>query len=280
MTKPTKTYVRAYDVGRVVAWLQERNVTLPQIASTCDLKVSYLAFTLRKYRTNDKTSRTDETKAKRLYVMMERPIERCGRAYATDAEMQEFRKCVSTLTDAGMTYTHISKETGLDRSTIMRGMSHTLTRASVAKLLSVRSDLAFDAQNGFGRTRSHNRYTTKDRVESYRRHVQARHETDAIAIREWVADNPNGSRTRCARELGWSPQRVINVDNEARIFAESAKRKRVDDELFARYVELRRADPRRSAKSVAAELGIGQRAMTKMNKMMKEMEATHGDTDL
>ena len=280
MTKPTKTYVRTYDVGRVVAWLKERDITLPQIADTCGLKVSYLSFALRKYRTHDMESRTDESKARRLCALTERPIERRGRAHATDAEMREFRKCVSTLRDAGMTLTHIARETGLDRSTIVRGMSETLTCASVAKLLLARSDLAFDAQNGFGQTRSHNRYTTKDRVESYRRHVRDRHETDAVAIREWVADNPNGSRTRCARELGWSPQRVINVDNEAHIFAESTKRRRVDDELFARYVELRRADPRRSAKSVATELGIGQRAMTKMNKMMREMENTHGDTDL
>lgn len=280
MTKPTKTYVRTYDVGRVVAWLKKKNITLPQIADTCGLKTSYLSFVLRKYRTQDMTSRTDENKAKRLYALMEKPIEKRGRTYATATEMQEFRKCVSTLRDAGMTLTHIAHETGLTSSTIVRGMSETLTRASVAKLLSARSDLTFDAQNGFGKARSHNSYTTKNRVESYKRHIRDRHKTDAVAVREWVADNPNGSRTRCAHELGWSPQRVINIDNELHIFDDSVKKKRIDDELFARYVELRRANPKRSAKSVAEELGVGQRAMTKMNKMMREMETTHGDTDL
>lgn len=263
-----KTYVRAYDVGRVVAYLQSCGMTVPQMAETCGIHPQHLASTLHKYRHDDKKSRVSEDIAHRLYKLQTNKCAYAPRAHATDAQMRAFRSLVDNLTASGMTYTHIARETGLDRKTIRKGMSETLTCESVRKLLASRDDLLFDTQNGFGKNRAQNRYAKGDRESSYRKTIDARYERDAKTIRAYLKAHPSATRTRCARDLDWSPQRVINVDARCHLFDERSKKRPIDDEMVARYLKLKRQSPKRSDKSIANELGISQKSTTKIRKTL------------
>lgn len=265
-----KEYVRTYDMGRVIAWLQSRGATIPQIAETCDIDARYLASMLHRYRHGDTQARTDAAIARRLLRLKTEPIAYAGRAHASDAEMRAFRNTVTMLTDAGMTYAHIASETGLNRTTIRRGMTETLTCASTRKLLSAREDLVFDMRNGFGRNRSQNRYTIADRADSCKRTVEVRRERDAQTIRTWLEAHPRASRTKCAHALGWSAKKVIDIDDRYHLFDERDKKRPIDDEMVARYVALKESDPSRTDKSIARELGISQKSTTKIRRMLAD----------
>lgn len=272
-TMSKKQYVRTYNVGRVLDWLQQRGITLVQVSKTCDINKSYLSTILRKYRERDMSAKTDKEIAKRLLVLVNSPMPRGMRSHATDSEMSLFRKTVSELTDHGMTLTHIMNETGLNRATIQRGMSKTITRASVQKLMQKRGDLMFDAQNGFGKSRNTNSYTIKNRAQSCKDTVRRRHASDAETIREYLAKNPDASRTKCAHALGWSVRKVSNIDDEYHLFSERSKKRPVDEDMISRYIAIKEDDPTKSNAAIAREMGISQKSTTKISKILRQRAA-------